>query len=294
MLTFVQYICPQSAYRPRPPRLLTNESLWLVDMSGRNISQWTLMTHAELHNRRYGGWQLAEHNAAASTINASRSAYGWRRLVDSVTRLARMTLVEFNGTLLADTNVTAADWMQQLDRTNNVRVWYDNKGWAAMSAFTNAYYNVLYRSANRTGSLQLINWPMRNTAEERKASTEQVDTMLAVVTVILLILAFGIIPASFVLFLIDERANHSKHLQFVSGLSPLLYWIANLLWDLVSFYVVADQKVIAAGQLLPTNRACDDRVLHIQLAGIHPRRVRTVHRLAAVVPIRVRCSLIAA
>lgn len=46
--------------------------------------------------------------------------------------------------------------------------------------------------------------------------------------------AFSIVPASFVLFLIEERANHSKHLQFVSGLSPTLYWCSNVAWDIVS------------------------------------------------------------
>ncbi|KAG7245814.1 hypothetical protein CRUP_028999 [Coryphaenoides rupestris] len=40
------------------------------------------------------------------------------------------------------------------------------------------------------------------------------------------------IPASFVLYLIQERATKAKHLQFVSGVSPLVYWVANFFWDM--------------------------------------------------------------
>lgn len=41
------------------------------------------------------------------------------------------------------------------------------------------------------------------------------------------------IPASFVLYLIQERVTKAKHLQFVSGVSPLVYWVANFFWDMV-------------------------------------------------------------
>ena len=35
------------------------------------------------------------------------------------------------------------------------------------------------------------------------------------------------------LFLIEERVSHSKHLQFVSGVPPWLYWVSNIIWDMV-------------------------------------------------------------
>lgn len=49
----------------------------------------------------------------------------------------------------------------------------------------------------------------------------------------MIVLAFSIVPASFILLLIDEKTSQSKHLQFVSGVDPVLYWIINYLWDLV-------------------------------------------------------------
>ena len=51
---------------------------------------------------------------------------------------------------------------------------------------------------------------------------------------ICVIFAMSFIPASFVLFLIQERVNKAKHLQFVSGINPAVYWFANYAWDMVS------------------------------------------------------------
>ncbi len=54
------------------------------------------------------------------------------------------------------------------------------------------------------------------------------------VVAICVIFAMSFVPASFVLYLIQERVTQAKHLQFVSGVSPLVYWIANFFWDMVS------------------------------------------------------------
>ncbi|XP_064456894.1 phospholipid-transporting ATPase ABCA3-like [Ornithodoros turicata] len=54
------------------------------------------------------------------------------------------------------------------------------------------------------------------------------------------IIRFIVIPcatatllASFVFFPIDERVTKAKSMQLLSGVSPLSYWMANYLWDLV-------------------------------------------------------------
>ena len=52
---------------------------------------------------------------------------------------------------------------------------------------------------------------------------------------IFVILALAFVPASFVVYLIEDRVSKSKHLQLVSGLNPVVYWLANFIWDLVSF-----------------------------------------------------------
>jgi hypothetical protein len=56
-------------------------------------------------------------------------------------------------------------------------------------------------------------------------------------TAICVIFALAFIPASFLVFLIDERVTTSKHLQLVSGVKGLTYWWANYVWDLTSYCV---------------------------------------------------------
>lgn len=59
--------------------------------------------------------------------------------------------------------------------------------------------------------------------------TTSVDVLVS----ICVIFAMSFVPASFVVFLIQERVNKAKHMQFISGVQPLLYWLANFIWDMV-------------------------------------------------------------
>ena len=61
------------------------------------------------------------------------------------------------------------------------------------------------------------------------------------------------VPASFVVFLTEERASKAKHLQFVAGVNPLVYWLAQFSWDLVSTLHLTGPKNISVpiGHLLP-------------------------------------------
>ncbi|XP_077992842.1 ATP-binding cassette sub-family A member 2-like [Glandiceps talaboti] len=41
------------------------------------------------------------------------------------------------------------------------------------------------------------------------------------------------IPASIIVFLVYERVTKAKHLHFISGVTPLVYWLANYVWDML-------------------------------------------------------------
>ena len=43
------------------------------------------------------------------------------------------------------------------------------------------------------------------------------------------------VAASFIVFLVQERASKAKHLQFVSGVDPISYWTSSYLWDMINF-----------------------------------------------------------
>jgi len=54
-----------------------------------------------------------------------------------------------------------------------------------------------------------------------------------VLIAIFAICAMSFVPASFVVFLVYERSIKAKHLQIVSGLNRVIYWLANYVWDMV-------------------------------------------------------------
>ena len=54
---------------------------------------------------------------------------------------------------------------------------------------------------------------------------------------IFMIFALSFIPASFLVFTLEERETNTKQLQFVSGIKPYIYWISNFIWDLINYAV---------------------------------------------------------
>ena len=68
---------------------------------------------------------------------------------------------------------------------------------------------------------------------------------VSVLHAIAVIFSMSFVPASFVIFLVEEKVSKAKHLQFVSGVKPLTFWIASYTWDLVSSFF--------SGSLKPTN-----------------------------------------
>ena len=68
-----------------------------------------------------------------------------------------------------------------------------------------------------------------------------------VLIAIFVIVAMSFVPASFVVFLVYERSTKAKHLQFVSGMNRVVYWVANYLWDMVRTvsYMQFTVKIVA-------------------------------------------------
>ena len=42
---------------------------------------------------------------------------------------------------------------------------------------------------------------------------------------------------SFVIFIVNQRANNAKHSQFVGGVDAVEFWLAAYVWDLLSVAV---------------------------------------------------------
>jgi len=60
---------------------------------------------------------------------------------------------------------------------------------------------------------------------------------ISVLHAISVIFSMSFVPASFVIFLVEERKTKAKHLQFVSGVKPITFWVAAYTWDMVRFII---------------------------------------------------------
>ncbi|KAI6072304.1 ATP-binding cassette sub-family A member 7 [Aix galericulata] len=124
------------------------------------------------------------------------------------------------------------------------QVWFNNKGRHAVVSFLNVASNALLRARLPAGAdpalygITATNHPL-NLTKEQLSEAALMATSVDVLVSICVIFAMSFVPASFVLFLIEERVSKAKHLQFVSGMKPLTYWLGNFAWDMCNYLVPA-------------------------------------------------------
>jgi len=80
-------------------------------------------------------------------------------------------------------------------------------------------------------SVSFSNKPFPLTAAQRAFPDSQ--------TALYLSLGFAFIPASYCSFIVRERETNSKHLQVLSGVNFVIYWLATWVWDVINYMVPA-------------------------------------------------------
>ncbi|MEQ2243751.1 Retinal-specific ATP-binding cassette transporter [Ilyodon furcidens] len=243
-------VCPEGAGGLPPPQRIQSTGDVLFDLTGRNISDFLVKTYPTLirtslkskywvNEQRYGGisvgGQLPVLGVQPKTL---------QELATQLGQLLNLT----GGQYSKQTLNGIGKFLRYMETQNNVKVWYNNKGWHAMVSFMNVANNAILRANLPKGAdldeygITVINHPLNLTKEQLSEITVLTTSVDAVVA-ICVIFAMSFVPASFILYLIQERVTQAKHLQFVSGVSPLVYWMANFLWDMVNYSISAAMVV---------------------------------------------------
>ena len=81
----------------------------------------------------------------------------------------------------------------------------------------------------------IINSPFRLTYDERKNKKSRNGATL----VFFISIGLSLIPSNFILTIIKEKENKSKHLQLLSGLSLLVYWINNYIFEIAKYFIIS-------------------------------------------------------
>ncbi|XP_034548275.1 ATP-binding cassette sub-family A member 2 isoform X2 [Notolabrus celidotus] len=208
------FSCP-SGVGGRPPLMKVVTGDILVDITGRNISEYLLFTSDRLRLHRYGG----------------------------------LTVGNIQKSIPASFGSNIPPMVRKIAVRRSAQVLYNNKGYHSMPTYLNVLNNAILR-ANLPASkgnpaaygITLTNHPMNRTS-----ASLSLDYLLQgtdVVIAIFIIVAMSFVPASFVVFLVAEKSTKAKHLQFVSGCDPVIYWLANYIWDMLNYLVPATCCVI--------------------------------------------------
>uniref|UniRef100_A0A673C6S3 P-type phospholipid transporter n=1 Tax=Sphaeramia orbicularis TaxID=375764 RepID=A0A673C6S3_9TELE len=237
--------CPAGAGGLPPPQMKISEKDTLQNLTSRNVSDYLVKTYAQIIGKslknkiwvnefRYGGFSLG---ARSSQVLAYRD-----EIDDAIVQLRRRFPADrFFRSL--------SSFVEGLDTKNNVKIWFNNKGWHSIGSFLNVMNNGILRASLPAGKdpskfgITAFNHPL-NLTKEQLSQVALMTTSVDVLVSICVIFAMSFVPASFVVFLIQERVNKAKHMQFISGVQPFLYWLANFVWDMCNYIVPATLVII--------------------------------------------------
>ncbi|PNJ55329.1 ABCA4 isoform 2 [Pongo abelii] len=238
--------CPEGAGGLPPPQRTQQSTEILQDLTDRNISDFLVKTYPALirsslkskfwvNEQRYGGISIGGKLPVVPITGEA--------LVGFLSDLGRIMNVS-GGPITREASKEIPDFLKHLETEDNIKVWFNNKGWHALVSFLNVAHNAILRASlpkDRSPEeygITVISQPLNLTKEQLSEITVLTTSVDAVVA-ICVIFSMSFVPASFVLYLIQERVNKSKHLQFISGVSPTTYWVTNFLWDIMNYSVSA-------------------------------------------------------
>ncbi|NXK47809.1 ABCA4 protein, partial [Chauna torquata] len=243
--------CPPGAGGLPPPQRVQHSTEILQDLTHRNISDFLVKTYPILikgslkskywvNEQRYGGISIG---GKLPVLHVSGD-----EVVNFLSDLGRMMNVTGGQTSMAAAK-EISNFLKYMETEDNIKVWFNNKGWHAMVSFLNVANNAILRANLRTSQapeeygITAVNHPL-NLTKEQFSEVTVLTTSVDAVVAICVIFAMSFIPASFVLYLIQERVTKAKHLQFVSGVSPAVYWLTNFMWDIVIYALSAGMVVV--------------------------------------------------
>ena len=234
--------CPAGASGPEPVKFLLPTTDFLYNMTDQNIRDWLLKTTHTYRLKRYGGLSFGEKNDMVQ-VNKTQLEALVTRILSLADSLGSSSVLPSNQTMAAIVE-NVQYLFSRLAISQNAKIWFDNTGYVSMVSYMNVMNNLLLRANLEPGSnlmkygISAVNHPMNRTKAQLAEYTIRASGADALIA-ISVIFALSQIPASFVLFLIEERQSGSKHLQFVSGVNPTVYWLVNFCWDMCNYMVCA-------------------------------------------------------
>ncbi|XP_065175068.1 phospholipid-transporting ATPase ABCA3-like [Sycon ciliatum] len=114
-----------------------------------------------------------------------------------------------------------------------ITVYFNNIAFHAISESLAAVGNGLLQREFPGKKISVTNHPLPRTAKEEVDQLRLDGSGFALSFDVLFGMAF--LASSFVRLVVAERENKAKHVQFVSGVHPVSYWLSAIAWDLINY-----------------------------------------------------------
>ncbi|XP_065674630.1 ATP-binding cassette sub-family A member 2 isoform X2 [Hydra vulgaris] len=203
----------------------------IINVTGYNMSEYLISTMHEFINHRFGGLSFEQ--------------------------------LKVNFPCSPSFNTSCANIF--LGPQNIIKLWYNLKGYHALPVYLNSINNAILR-ANIPATedptqygIIAYNHPINLKVFSKDEVVSQ--SIITLLIPLFVMVATAFVPASFLVYLVEDRASKFKHLQIISGLNPIVYWLANFTWDMVSYlmpvffaivvFLIFDQKAYVSSQNFP-------------------------------------------
>ncbi|XP_059176011.1 phospholipid-transporting ATPase ABCA3-like [Physella acuta] len=122
---------------------------------------------------------------------------------------------------------------------SSVTSYFNNQGYHSIAISLTAMFNglVKYFTNSSDYSIETANHPLPRLTID-KANDEASGKDFTGFT-LSFNLSFGMafLASSFVVFLVRESTVKAKHIQFVSGVHPVNFWVSTFFWDLINYFI---------------------------------------------------------
>ncbi|KAM9095311.1 ATP-binding cassette sub-family A member 3-like [Sarcophilus harrisii] len=194
----------------------------------------------EMNLRQYGRTIVPFSISGTTTLSQKLREYIQVLLKDEkqVPQLVKGNIEEFllNGRLCTDRCIVAIEIDSRRDRTL-ITALFNNQAYHSPAAALALVDNILLMSRVGTrASIQVSNKPQPRSAIKAARETYHKGSRGHEIA-FSLFFGMAALASSFCLLTVTERIIKAKHLQFVSGVRIINFWLSAFLWDLFNFII---------------------------------------------------------
>ncbi|XP_023714575.1 ATP-binding cassette sub-family A member 3 isoform X4 [Cryptotermes secundus] len=113
--------------------------------------------------------------------------------------------------------------------------WFNNLPYHSIPLAVQTIYNTILRYYTYNKTINVVNHPLPYTEDTVISFQSWASNNMGFQVSFSLGFSMAFVSAFFIIFYVKERVSKAKHLQIVSGVEVLTFWLSSIVWDLFFF-----------------------------------------------------------